>query len=224
MLLVFLSLFLWIKCNVHIILNNESWWGKRINIKFEVGDNIKHWHYVIFFKPITVLENCWKNGRKDVIFKLRCVCMCVYVKLLKILERNILTHVMLFFIKWHIYGKQLRRPVRNCKIFNPIVYILFRRVIDLWRTVEMCLTERRDIFISCYFSVKCDAMKMVEKCLKEKMNIIPTFENLHFSMAKHTRQWLKDTNSLSLPQITVTEHFWLESFCQKYFTLLKEYY
>ena len=71
-----------------------------------MGDNIKNWHprdNMTFQSNHIISKNSWKiPERKDVIFKLR---VCVCVQLLKNVW-NILIHVVLFFIKWHVYEKK----------------------------------------------------------------------------------------------------------------------
>lgn len=119
------------------------------------------------------------------------------MKLLKMPERNILIHVTLF-IKWRIYEKKKKRlkvPVRKQELVNPIIYIPFRCVIHLWKSVQICMIGRRDTNL--LLSVKCNVEKTVENVWKE-MKLIRTFQNLHLNTVKNTRQWLRDLDSQHL--------------------------
>ena len=129
-------------------------WRDERTLTLEMGDNIKNWHprdNMTFQSNHIISKNSWKiPERKDVIFKLR---VCVCVQLLKNVW-NILIHVVLFFIKWHVYEKKKTKQnswkcqTENRKLQSPRIYIPFRCVIHLWKTVEICLTERRGTLIS----------------------------------------------------------------------------
>ena len=121
--------------------------------------------------------------------------MCV--QLLKMFERNILIHAILFFIKWHIYEKkkpvesacQKTETIQSCNIYSFQTCDTFTK--NSWNMLD------RKKFNLTLLSVKCNVGKAVEKAWK-KMKWIPTFENLWLSTVKHTRQWLRDTDSLSV--------------------------
>lgn len=109
-------------------------------------------------------------------------------------------------IKWHIYEKkkvesacQKTETIQSRNIYSFQTCDTFMK--NCWNMLD------RKKFNLTLLLVKCNVGKAVENAWK-KMKWIPTFENLWFSTVKHTRQWLRDTDSLSVYTTSQLQSIW----------------
>lgn len=125
---------------------------------------------------------------------------------------NILIHVILFFIKWHVYEKKKKKKIaENAR--QKIETTESRNIYSF----QMCNTfmknswnmfdRKKGHFNLTWLSVKCNVGKTVENAW-HLMKWIPTFENLWLHRVKHTRRWLKDRLSQPLQHTSQLEYFW----------------
>lgn len=124
--------------------------------------------------------------------------MCVCTTVEKCL--NILIHVILFFIKWHVYEKKKKKSwkcqTENRKLESQNIYS-FQMCNTFMKNSWNMFDRKKGHFNLTWLSVKCNVGKTAENAWN-LMKWIPTFENLWLHRVKHTRRWLKDRFSRPL--------------------------